>query len=100
MTMSEIRHLNLEAVRMAAVPMFEEKEKIKIAKDSLKSETDGFLYQGGWTGPSHDQFIGLWEEWKPRIEATVSDLESLQRRLGEEAHKWERMTEKFGDSSA
>jgi uncharacterized protein YukE len=97
--MSEIRHLNLEAVRMAAVPMFEEKEKIKNANDSLQKETVDFLYQGGWTGPARDEFAGLWEEWKPRIGAAISDLENLQRHLGEEAHKWERMTEKFGDRS-
>lgn len=97
--MSEIRHMNLAAVRMAGVTMYAEYEKISVANESLQNETDGFLYQGGWTGPAHDEFIALWDEWKPRIGATVSDLINLQRQLGAEYHKWEAMTEKFGSYS-
>ncbi|MBN1440495.1 MAG: hypothetical protein JW929_13885 [Anaerolineales bacterium] len=97
--MNEIRHLNLATARMACVSMFEEMEKARIASQDLRGSIHPFLYEGGWTGPARDEFAGLWEVLEPRINAMVSDFANLQKRLAAEAHKWERMTEKFGDDS-
>jgi len=93
--MSAILHLDTEAARATSKAMYGEFGNIMDAKWHVKKETDDFLYKGGWTGPSHDEFVGLWEEWDMLMNSVIRDLAILQDNLEMEVNKWEMATERF-----
>jgi hypothetical protein len=93
--MFPILHLNTELARAISKTMYAELGNIIEARDAVKKDTQDFLYQGGWTGPAHDEFVELWEEWETQIGSVITELACLQDNLVLEVNKWEMATERF-----
>ena len=92
--MTAILHLNVELVREVTKIMYDELGHIMDAKHDVLNDTKGFL-QVGWSGPAHDEFVGLWEEWDMLMGRAITSLAVLQDNLVLEANKWENATDRF-----
>ena len=92
--MFPILHLNTELAREVAKIMYDEYGNIMGARYDGKKATTDFLQQG-WSGPAHDEFVGLFEEWDMLIGKVITTLASLQDNLVLEVNKWEQATERF-----